>query len=72
MLMKTPCARSVPIQLIGSHTILTGPQLLDLGRDLCRVPHLSTDQGVQAPLLAGLLIGRGLSLLASEVSQGSV
>ncbi|PWZ20871.1 Serine/arginine-rich SC35-like splicing factor SCL30A [Zea mays] len=72
MLMKTPCARSVPIQLVGSHTILTGPRLLDLGRDLCRVPQLSTDQGVQAPLLAGLLVDRGLSLLASEVSQGSV
>ncbi|PWZ12747.1 ABC transporter G family member 39 [Zea mays] len=57
---------NVPIQLIGSHTILTGPRLLDLRRDLCRVPQLSSDQGVQAPLLAGLLVGRGLSLLASE------
>ena len=59
-------------KLIGSPTFLTGPRLLDLERDLCCVHQLTADQGVQAPVLAGLLGGRDLSLLASEVPQGSV
>ena len=59
-------------KLIGSPTFLTGPRLLDLERDLCCVHQLTADQGVQAPVLAGLLGGRDLSLLASEVPQVSM
>jgi hypothetical protein len=55
---------NVPIQLIGSHIILTGPRLLDLEKDRHQ---LTADQRVQAPVLAGLLPGRDLLLMASEV-----
>lgn len=55
-----------------SESTIQGPHLLDLERDLCRVHQLTADQGVLAPVLAGLLAGRDLFLLASEVPQASV
>lgn len=52
------------VEATRQHNTIQGPRLLDLERDRHQ---LTADQRVQAPVLAGLLPGRDLLLMASEV-----